>query len=163
MTADKSMRAVPAARSRASEVLLPVLFMAGAGLCLWETRQMSQLGAVFPAVISAGVMVAAALRLAQLLLRGVIEGSPAGGGSRPRRLALVGVMSVWALALPWLGFLLTGLGSFVALMAVAQYQQWTRKRLAGHLLAGCLLVAFFYVLFAVVLNVPLPTGRWLAA
>lgn len=70
MTADKSMRAVPAARSRASEVLLPVLFMVGAGLCLWETRQMSQLGAVFPAVISAGVMVAAALRLAQLLLRG---------------------------------------------------------------------------------------------
>ena len=69
-------------------------------------------------------------------------------------------MLAWALALPWLGFLLTGLASFVGLMVVAQYRRWSPRRLAGHLATGAVLVAFFYALFALVLNVPLPAGRW---
>ena len=68
-------------------------------------------------------------------------------------------MTAWALAI-WAGFLLAGLASFVSLMMVAQYQPWTTRRLIGHLLTGAVLVAFFYGLFALLLNVPLPTGRW---
>ena len=172
--AGKKKHAIQASCSRASEYLLPTLFVAGAALCLWETREMSQLGAVFPAVISLVVIVAGLLRLGQLGLRGVVanheRGSDsssdpssdpsAGSGSTPRRLALVGIMLAWALALPWLGFLLTGLASFVGLMVVAQYRRWHPRRLAGYLLTGAVLVAFFYVLFALVLNVPLPAGRW---
>ncbi|WP_348827688.1 tripartite tricarboxylate transporter TctB family protein [Halomonas sp. RT37] len=172
--AGKKKHAIQASCSRASEYLLPTLFVAGAALCLWETREMSQLGAVFPAVISLVVIVAGLLRLGQLGLRGVVanheRGSDSssdpssdpsvGSGSTPRRLALVGIMLAWALALPWLGFLLTGLASFVGLMVVAQYRRWHPRRLAGHLLTGAVLVAFFYALFALVLNVPLPAGRW---
>ena len=172
--AGKKKHAIQASCSRASEYLLPTLFVAGAALCLWETREMSQLGAVFPAVISLVVIVAGLLRLGQLGLRGVVanheRGSDsssdpssdpsAGSGSTPRRLALVGIMLAWALALPWLGFLLTGLASFVGLMVVAQYRRWHPRRLAGYLLTGAVLVAFFYALFALVLNVPLPAGRW---
>ncbi|MBY6109168.1 tripartite tricarboxylate transporter TctB family protein [Halomonas sp. DP1Y21-3] len=170
--AGKKKHAIQASCSRASEYLLPTLFVAGAALCLWETREMSQLGAVFPAVISLVVIVAGLLRLGQLGLRGVVANhergsdpssdasSSPGSGSTPRRLALVGIMLAWALALPWLGFLLTGLASFVGLMVVAQYRRWHPRRLAGHLLTGAVLVAFFYALFALVLNVPLPAGRW---
>lgn len=170
--AGKKKHAIQASCSRASEYLLPTLFVAGAALCLWETREMSQLGAVFPAVISLVVIVAGLLRLGQLGLRGVVanheRGSDSGSDpssdsssrSTPRRLALVGIMLAWALALPWLGFLLTGLASFVGLMVVAQYRRWHPRRLAGHLLTGAVLVAFFYALFALVLNVPLPAGRW---
>lgn len=172
--AGKKKHAIQASCSRASEYLLPTLFVAGAALCLWETREMSQLGAVFPAVISLVVIVAGLLRLGQLGLRGVVANHERGSdpssdsssdassdsGSTPRRLALVGIMLAWALALPWLGFLLTGLASFVGLMVVAQYRRWSPRRLAGHLLTGAMLVAFFYALFALVLNVPLPAGRW---
>ena len=178
--ASKKKHAIQASCSRASEYLLPTLFVAGAALCLWETREMSQLGAVFPAVISLVVIAAGLLRLGQLGLRGVVANhergsdpssdpssdsssdasSDSGSGSTPRRLALVGIMLAWALALPWLGFLLTGLASFVGLMVVAQYRRWHPRRLAGHLLTGAVLVAFFYALFALVLNVPLPAGRW---
>ncbi|MBR9772663.1 MAG: tripartite tricarboxylate transporter TctB family protein [Gammaproteobacteria bacterium] len=170
--ASKKKHAIQASCSRASEYLLPTLFVAGAALCLWETREMSQLGAVFPAVISLVVIVAGLLRLGQLGLRGVVANHERGSdsssdpssdpsaGSTPRRLALVGIMLAWALALPWLGFLLTGLASFVGLMVVAQYRRWHPRRLAGHLATGAVLVAFFYALFALVLNVPLPAGRW---
>ena len=170
--AGKKKHAIQASCSRTSEYLLPTLFVAGAALCLWETREMSQLGAVFPAVISLVVIVAGLLRLGQLGLRGVVANHERGSdsssdpssdpsaGSTPRRLALVGIMLAWALALPWLGFLLTGLASFVGLMVVAQYRRWHPRRLAGHLATGAVLVAFFYALFALVLNVPLPAGRW---
>ncbi|MCO7215391.1 MULTISPECIES: tripartite tricarboxylate transporter TctB family protein [unclassified Halomonas] len=170
--ASKKKHAIQASCSRASEYLLPTLFVAGAALCLWETREMSQLGAVFPAVISLVVIAAGLLRLGQLGLRGVVANHERGSdsssdpssdpsaGSTPRRLALVGIMLAWALALPWLGFLLTGLASFVGLMVVAQYRRWHPRRLAGHLATGAVLVAFFYALFALVLNVPLPAGRW---
>ncbi len=170
--AGKKKHAIQASCSRASEYLLPTLFVAGAALCLWETREISQLGAVFPAVISLVVIAAGLLRLGQLGLRGVVANHERGSdsssdpssdpsaGSTPRRLALVGIMLAWALALPWLGFLLTGLASFVGLMVVAQYRRWHPRRLAGHLATGAVLVAFFYALFALVLNVPLPAGRW---
>ncbi|MGE6607293.1 tripartite tricarboxylate transporter TctB family protein [Halomonas sp. NPDC076908] len=156
----KALSKLQASCSARSEFLMPLLFISIGGMCLWKSQDMSQMGAIFPVTIAIVVVVAGVLRLAQLMVRGVLSNTERDKGSTPRRVLMVVVMTIWALVMPWAGFLLTGLASFVSLMMVAQYQPWTTRRLSGHLVTGALLVAFFYGLFALLLNVPLPLGRW---
>lgn len=153
-------RQIQAACSARSEFLLPLLFIAVGGVCLWQARDMSQLGAVFPSTIAVVTLAAAVLRLGQLAIRGVCSNLERQRGSTPRRVLLVLAMTTWALLMPWAGFLLAGLASFVTLMFIAQHEHWTLRRLSGHLLTGAVLVGCFYGLFAMLLNVPLPVGRW---
>ncbi|ATJ81824.1 tripartite tricarboxylate transporter TctB family protein [Halomonas beimenensis] len=153
-------RKLQAACSARSEFLLPLLFIALSGVCIWQARDMSQLGAVFPTTIALVTLVAAVMRIGQLALRGVRSNVGRGRGSTPRRVLLVLAMAAWALAMPWAGFLLAGLASFVTLMLIAQHEPWTPRRLMGHLITGGVLVGCFYGLFALLLNVPLPVGRW---
>lgn len=156
----KALPKLQASCSARSEFLMPLLFIGIGGVCLWQSQDMSQLGAIFPVTIAIVVIIAGLLRLAQLVVRGVLSNTERDKGSTPRRVLLVVVMTAWALVMPWAGFLLTGLASFVTLMMIAQYEAWTPRRLMGHLLTGVVLVAFFYALFALLLNVPLPLGRW---
>ncbi|GGX77457.1 hypothetical protein GCM10007160_00840 [Litchfieldella qijiaojingensis] len=151
---------IRAACSARAEYLLPLLFIALGSLCFWQARDMSQLGAVFPMTIAAVMILASVLRLLQLTLHRVIDNIERHQDSTPRRVLLVVAMAVWALLMPWAGFLLTGLASFVTLMLIAQHDAWTSKRLVSYLIAGAVLVACFYGLFALLLNVPLPVGRW---
>ncbi|XKH58989.1 tripartite tricarboxylate transporter TctB family protein [Halomonas sediminis] len=156
----KELPKVQAACSARSEFLMPVLFIAIGGICLWQSQGMSQLGAIFPVTIAIVTIVSGLLRLGQLMLRGVSSNTERERGSTPRRVLMVLAMAAWAFIMPWAGFLLAGLVSFVTLMMIAQYKPWTPRRLMGHLISGILLVAFFYGLFALLLNVPLPVGRW---
>lgn len=156
----KAFPKIEAACSARSEFLMPLLFVAIGGVCLWQSQNMSPLGATFPVTIAIVIIIAGALRLVQLVVRGVSSSVEKDRGSIPRRVLLVLAMAVWALIMPWAGFLLSGLASFVTLMMIAQYEVWTPRRLIGHLLTGVVLVAFFYALFALLLNVPLPLGRW---
>lgn len=151
---------IQAACSRRAEYLLPLLFIAVGALCLWQARGMSQLGAVFPVTIALLMMLASVLRLGQLALHVVRDNVQRERASTPRRVLLVAAMAAWALLMPWAGFLLAGLASFFTLMAIAQHEPWSRRRLAGHLVTGVILVGCFYALFALLLNVPLPVGRW---
>ncbi|RTR03917.1 tripartite tricarboxylate transporter TctB family protein [Halomonas nitroreducens] len=153
-------RKIQAACSARSEFLLPLLFAAVSGVCIWQARDMSQLGAVFPTTIAVVTLVAALMRIGQLALRGVQSNVGRGRGSTPRRVLLVLAIAAWTLLLPWAGFLLAGLASFLTLMALAQHEPWTLRRLVGHLSTGIILVGCFYGLFALLLNVPLPVGRW---
>lgn len=100
------------------------------------------------------------MRIGQLALRGVQRNDGRARGSTPRRVMLVLAMAVWALIMPWVGFLLAGLASFVTLMLIAQHESWSARRLMGHLATGVVLVGCFYGLFALLLNVPLPAGKW---
>lgn len=151
---------IQAACSTRSEFLLPLLFIAVSGICLWQASDMSQLGAVFPSTIAVITLTAAVMRLGQLMIRGVRSNVERQRGSTPRRVLLVLAMTAWALIMPGAGFLLAGLASFAALMFIAQHEHWTLRRLSGHLMTGAVLVGCFYGLFAMLLNVPLPVGRW---
>ncbi len=53
-------------------------------------------------------------------------GSP---GSVTRRVLLIVVMIVATLAMPYLGFVIAGSGSYLAIMAIAMYERWTLMRL----------------------------------
>ncbi len=156
----KALPRIQATCSARSEFLLPLLFIAVSGLCIWQARDMSQLGAIFPVTIAVVTLIAGVLRLGQLVMRGVYSNVGRGRGSTPRRVLLVLAMTAWALVMPWAGFLLAGLASFVMLMLIAQHEPWTSRRLLGHLISGAVLVACFYGLFALLLNVPLPVGKW---
>lgn len=156
----KSLPKIDVACSARSEFLMPLLFIAIGGVCLWQSQNMSQLGATFPVTIAIVVIIAGVMRLVQLVVRGVSSNVEKDQGSTLRRILLVLAMTTWALIMPWAGFLLSGLASFITLMMIAQYEVWTPRRLIGHLLTGVVLVAFFYALFALLLNVPLPLGRW---
>ena len=60
--------------------------------------------------------------------------------------------------MPYVGFAVSGLVAFVAIMWFAMYDRWTRFRLIVYPLVGVGIVIGFYTIFAKVLLVPLPTG-----
>lgn len=151
---------IEATCSARSEYLMPLLFIALGAVCLWQSQGMSELGSIFPITIAIVTILSGVLRIGQLLLRGVVSNTERQKGSTVRRILIVFAMAAWALIMPWAGFLVTGLASFFILMLIAQYESWTTKRIVSHLLTGIILVGFFYILFALLLNVPLPLGRW---
>ena len=67
-------------------------------------------------------------------------------------------MLVSCALMPWLGFLISGFATYILLMLVAMYDEWTsRKKLIYPLIAAAV-VAGFYTLFSKLLLVPLPVG-----
>ena len=62
---------------------MPLLFIGIGGVCLWQSQDMSQLGAIFPVTIAIVVIVAGLLRLAQLVMRGVLSNTERDTGSTP--------------------------------------------------------------------------------
>lgn len=153
-------RKIQASCSSLSEFLLPLLFIILSVVFIWKAQDMSPLGGVFPTTIAVVTFVSALLRIAFLWLRGVHSNPERDKGSVSRRVLLVVTMTVWALMMPWAGFVLTGLASFVSLMLIAQHDYWDTRRMLTYLVAGAVLVGLFYGLFALLLNVPLPVGRW---
>lgn len=77
-------------------------------------------------------------------------------GSTLRRVGLVGAMMACAFAMPYLGFVPSGLGVFAALTLLAMFEPWTPKRIVAYTLTGIATVTVFYVVFAKVFLVPLP-------
>jgi len=124
--------------------------------------------AVFPrAVAIVLILLALAILLRWVAQRtGILAGSDTGsepaesGGSWPRRIALVAVMLAAALIMPWIGFLTAGLVTFAALLVIAMHDPWTPARIVVYPLVGLGIVMGFYSLFAKLLMVPLPVGRW---
>jgi putative tricarboxylic transport membrane protein len=113
---------------------------------------------VFPRTIAITLIV---LSLALVILKVVRPGVPAEEpepGSTPRRIGLLVAMLAASAAMPYLGFFLSGLAAFVAIMALAMFDPWTRRRLVFFGLVSVAVVAGFYGLFAGLLQVPLPIG-----
>ena len=63
--------------------------------------------------------------------------------------------------MPWIGFLVSGVLAFVAILLIAMYDPWTRFRTIVYPIAGLTIVVGFYLLFKEVLQVPLPVGSLL--
>jgi hypothetical protein len=80
------------------------------------------------------------------------------GASTPRRVALVAAMLISTALMPYLGFLISGVAAFAAIMLIAMYDPWTRYRKIVYPLVCVGVVVGFYTMFAKVLLVPLPAG-----
>lgn len=127
-------------------------------IVFWDTTSYTDADSyVFPRAIAAVLAILAVLSIMRWLVAPFPE-SVTFQGLSLRRLGLVAAMLGATLAMPWLGFLLSGLIAFAAMLALAMYDPWTPKRLVVYPLSGAGVVIGFYLLFSRTLQVPLPVG-----
>jgi putative tricarboxylic transport membrane protein len=139
--------------------IIAVVFIFLGALAWWDTTDMVDPDSyVFPRTVIALLIAFSLLLILRNLLRGGGQYHRSTAGSWPRRIGLVAVMMGGALLMPLVGFLPAGVTVFLALMALAMYDPWTRFRALVFPLVGVAVVIGFYVLFSAVLRVPLPLG-----
>ncbi|EGJ20161.1 hypothetical protein RSWS8N_18414 [Cereibacter sphaeroides WS8N] len=134
-------------------VLLGILIFLGA-------RGMSAVGSIFPTTIAVGLILFSLL-LIGLGLRGRTASAPpreAESAGNRRRLALALVMALWVGLLPVLGFIVTSLAAFLAIMIVADYDRPAPRTWAVWILSGVAIVLGFWWLMAHVLLLRMPSG-----
>ncbi len=136
-------------------VLCAVLLAAIGAASVWAARDFSDLGAVFPSTVGALMLVLGLLYLV-FGITGKGQSTAALEGSLARRVALALVMLFWVFTLDALGFLVSSALSMGALLWIANYDRWHLRSVTLYGGSALLLLLGFYVLFKVVLGVPLP-------
>lgn len=143
-----------------SGMVMACLFILIAAISLWDTTNMMDSDSyVFPRAIAIALIVFSLLLIFWNLSKPVAEKKEVvTDASTIRRILLVTVMLISCALMPWLGFLISGFATYILLMLVAMYDEWTsRKKLIYPLIAAAV-VAGFYTLFSKLLLVPLPVG-----
>lgn len=141
---------------RSDRILASIMIVIALG-ALWFSRDISIMGSVFPRTIATLILIFSVA----LLVRAFItrpRAPAAEPGSVGRRLGLIGVLLLWSFSLKWLGFIVASVLAASALALLAHYHGWTLKRAIAYGLVLAGIIAFFYTLFAILLNVPLPVG-----
>ncbi|KEO60025.1 tripartite tricarboxylate transporter permease [Thioclava indica] len=142
------------------EIGFAILFIIlGIGIYLGASG-MSALGSVFPKTIAAVLIAFSALLIAMNLRR------PAGGSFKlanlnagaMRRISLGVVLLAWVFLMPVIGFLVTSMIAFVAIMIVADYDRPPAKTWAIWIVSGLLICTGFWWLMANVLLLRMPAG-----
>ena len=131
-----------------------------ASIALWDTTTMMDSDSyVFPRAIAIAMIVFSIMMIVWNLLHLATEGrEEQQAGSTVRRSLLVTVMLLSCFAMPWLGFLISGILTFGLLMMVAMYDSWNLRRLIVYPVLTIAIVVGFYMLFSNLLQVPLPIG-----
>ena len=134
-----------------------IVFIIVGVVAWWQIHDApSDQAAVFPlTVISLMVVFSVLLILRNLLGYGAPEGAAA-SGSVWRRVALVVAMILATVVMPYIGFVISALAAYIAIMAIAMYERWTGPRLLLYPAAGVVVVLGFYFIFQTVFQVPLP-------
>jgi putative tricarboxylic transport membrane protein len=138
-----------------------VLFIVVGGVCWWNIHDINNFDAViFPKTVIALMVALSALLIVRNMLGFAIAEAAAPPGSVLRRLGLLVAMIIGTLAMPFVGFLIAGLASYLAIMAVAMYERWSLPRRLLYPASGLLVVFAFYFVFKGLFLVPLPEPRW---
>jgi len=145
-------------------IILAAIFILIAGIFLIDSRNLADSDSyVFPAAICTVMIVLSIGLIVWNLLRPHPDKEAAlVPGSTPRRVGLVAMMLASAFIMPYVGFLPAGIGVFAALMVLAMFEPWTWKRALTYALVCVAIVTGFYVIFDIVLLVPLPEIPFLA-
>ena len=129
-----------------------------AGAALWESRDFSPLGSIFPRTIAIGLLLGSLAALARSLL---------GWGSRThgiprdgllRSALLVSTMVLWIALLEPVGFIASSVVAFFALALIADREPVTVRRVLLFAVASVVVVVAFYLVFVQALKVQLPHG-----
>ena len=142
-------------------LVISCLFILIAVVALWDTTHMLDSDSyVFPRVIAIAMIVLNLLLLGRKLLKFTDDKKEMQktGDSTGRRIALIVGMLVSCVMMPFLGFLISGVITFMFLMLVAMYDEWNAKTRIIYPLVALSLVVGFYMLFTKLLLVPLPVG-----
>ena len=143
-----------------STIIMACLFILISFVFLWDTTNMFDADSyVFPrAVAIAMIVLCLALIVWHLVKPRLAKDETVVEASTIRRVALVASMLAGCLAMPWLGFLIPGMMTFLLLMFIAMYDEWSMKRKILYPLIAVAIVVGFYTLFGNLLQVPLPVG-----
>lgn len=142
-------------------IWLPCLFIIIALVALWDTTHMLDSDSyVFPRAIAIAIIILSILLIGRTLLNltGANDEEHTPGASTIRRVALIAGMLISCVMMPYLGFLISGIITFLLLMMISMYDEWTVKLKIIYPLVALSLVAGFYLLFSNLLLVPLPVG-----
>lgn len=150
------------ARSDVGAALVAALLACVALAALWQSRDFTRLGAIFPRAIGAALLVSALVSMwrAWRGLGPASRGLPREGWMRG--LLMVAVMALWIGLLERAGFVATGVTAFVALALITDRRPTTPMRLFQVALVAAVVVVSFQLLFVQGLKVQLPTGTWFA-
>lgn len=142
-------------------VAIAALLFLMAGVALWESFQFSLLGSIFPRVIATILLLCSALAFVLGLLgrRPVSKGIPLDGVARS--ILLILTVLAWTALFEPLGFVVSGVASFVVIALIADRDPLTMRRVILYAVVALVVVNAFDLLFLNVLKVTLPRGRWL--
>ncbi|NHF72017.1 tripartite tricarboxylate transporter permease [Paracoccus xiamenensis] len=146
-------------RDLPSIVIAAGLVLLGIGIVI-GARNMSMLGAVFPATIAVALIALSVLVIVQQLRRppGPPRASFVWDEGTKRRIALGAVMLGWVMLMPELGFLSTSLIAFALIMVIANYDSVPARTWAVWMAAGVVICTGFWWLMANVLMLRMPAG-----
>ncbi len=133
-----------------------LLLMAAAAL--WDSRNFSALGSIFPRATGVVAVVACLIVLWRILRR---RSPPSRGFVRDglvRGLLLIAVISLWIAMLERAGFALAGVIAYVALALVTEREPLTWRRVFRFMVVAITFVAAFQLVFVHFLKVQLPVG-----
>lgn len=125
---------------------------------LWQSREFSALGSIFPRAIGVVMVAASVIVLWRTLRR---RAPPSRGFAREgllRGLLLIAVISLWIVLLEPAGFALAGVIAYVALALITEREPLTWWRAVRFLVVAIAFVLAFQLLFVHGLKVQLPTG-----
>ncbi|MBB4003545.1 tripartite tricarboxylate transporter TctB family protein [Aurantimonas endophytica] len=150
--------------------ILAAVFVALGAFLILQTDSMSPMGSVFPITVSVAMIVfalALILRNVVLGMRAVPVTAPAEAQpeasheSMPRRLLFLLAMIVWIVLIPILGFLVSSVLAYFAIMLVATHDRMSLREGATLVVIGLAILTVFYLVMARVLLIPMPTGLFL--
>lgn len=141
-------------------ILICVIILFSGALIYYNAKRYTELGAVFPETISVIMMVLSLLYIFQVL-RKPQPVSIDSGGSTPRRIGLFLIMFFWAISLDYVGFLTTSLIAYALILMLANFNPWSPRSIIIYFSSGAAVVVLLYLLFTLVLNVPLSRGLFL--
>jgi putative tricarboxylic transport membrane protein len=136
---------------------LVALTLAGiAAVAVWQAREFSTFGSIFPIVIGITLFFSSL----GVFVRALKYGAPAkeqrsASGIR-NSLTLIAILIAWAATLEWIGFLVTSWFAFVGLALLANGDKPTLRRTIVYCVVGCVVIGGVYLLFQHLLNVRLP-------
>jgi len=136
--------------------IVSAFFIIAGIVTLYDTMSYSDLDSkVFPRAAAIVLILCASISLIFGFIKPTSE-EGFGHGSWWRRMLLVATMLMSCIAMPYLGFLGASAIGFIGGLIAAMHDQWTSKRLFLYWGSGALIMIAFYVLFKIVLQVPLP-------
>ena len=141
-------------------IFMACLFILVSVIAMWDTTHMLDSDSyVFPRAVALAMIVFSLTLIVWNLIKPRIEKKETiTGASTVRRVSLVVIMLLSCLAMPWIGFLIPGIITFLLLMYIAMYDEWTLKKKILYPLVAVAIVVGFYSLFGNLLQVPLPIG-----
>lgn len=123
---------------------------------LYDTMSYSDIDSkVFPRASAVVLIICSSISLIYGLIRPTAE-EGFGQGMWWRRILLVVTMLMSCVAMPYMGFLAASAIAFAGGLIAAMHDQWTTRNLLLYWGSGALIMIGFYVLFKMVLQVPLP-------